>query len=367
MSVQPKHYFACANSAKGFQNLFASNLQGLEKIFILKGGPGNGKSSLMKRIGTYLEEKDLDVEYIHCSGDSDSLDGVVSRKIGFAIVDGTAPHIIEPKCAGCVEEYINIGAGWDCSKLKENQEDIEKILSEIAKCYPAAYDEFAKGIKIHDEWEKIYIENMDFKKANDLTEIVIQDILQDTKLEKEGKVVHRFFGGSTCNGPVDYVPTIIEPVGTRYFIKGRPGSGKSTLLKKLMVKAQLRGLDVEVYHCGFDPNSLDMILLPEIDKVIFDSTAPHEYYPDRKEDIIVDMYEQLIVPGTDEEYEEQISDIKVRYKDTVNAGIEYLRKAKNLHDKLENYYIEATDYSVAENIYSTLVEKIDALIGDIKY
>lgn len=364
MKVQPKHYFACANSAMGFQNLFASNLQGLSKIYILKGGPGNGKSTLLKRIGTYLESKDLDVEYIHCSGDSDSLDGVISRKIGFGMVDGTAPHVIEPNCAGCVEEYVNIGAGWDSKKLKKNQGEIEKILKEISKCYPKAYEEFGKAIKIHDELEKIYITSMDFKKANDLSETVIYEILKDARLKKESKVIHRFFGGSTCNGPVDYVPTIIEPVGTRYFIKGRPGSGKSTMLKKLLAKAQIRGLDVEVYHCGFDPNSLDMILLPELDTVIFDSTAPHEYYPDRETDIIVDMYGEIIADGTDEEYEEELTEIRTRYKDTVNRGISHLKNAKILHDELEGYYVRATDFTVAEKIYESMVEKIDDMIAN---
>ena len=88
-------------------------------------------------------------------------------------------------------------------------------------------------------------------------------------------------------------------------IIGHTGSGKSTLLKKLMVHAQMKGLDVEVYHCGFDPNSLDMILLPELDTVIFDSTAPHEYFPSRENDVVVDMYKELITEGTDETYAEE--------------------------------------------------------------
>lgn len=342
-----KHYFACGNTAKGFQNLFASNLQYLEKIFILKGGPGNGKSTFMKLIGAQFKERYM-VEYIHCSSDSNSLDGVIIRELGVGIVDGTAPHVIEPNVPGCIEEYVNLGAAWDTKKLKENQAEIVRIQEQIAQCYPRAYDAFARGIKVHDEWETVYIKNMDFDKANEITETVISDVLKDSGFQKESKIYHRFFGAATCSGTVDYVEGLIEHMKHRYFIKGRPGSGKSTLLKKLLVRAQMKGLDVEVYHCGFDPNSLDMILLPELETVIFDSTAPHEYFPSRDTDVVVDMYKELITEGTDEKNAEKLADITARYKACVQEGISYLKKAKELHDELESYYIYATDFKVVE-------------------
>lgn len=352
-----KHYFACGNTAKGFQNLFSTNLQKLDKIFILKGGPGNGKSTFMKRVGKEYEKEYL-VEYIHCSSDAKSLDGVIVRELGFGIVDGTAPHVIEPTVPGCIEQYINIGSAWIIPKLKLHQNEIIKLQNEISSCYPRAYEAFAKGIKIHDEWEKIYIDKMNFDKANELSETVIKDILKDYSYQKESKVYHRFFGTSTCDGSVDFVESLIAPMKKRYFIKGRPGSGKSTMLKKLMVHAQMKGLDVEVYHCGFDPNSLDMILLPEMDTVIFDSTAPHEYDPSRAEDVVIDMYKELIEEGTDEKYADELADIKARYTACIKGGVSYLKKAKELHDELEAYYMNATEFKVVEVLLKQLLIEI---------
>ena len=46
----------------------------------------------MRRVGKAMEEHGLDVEYIVCSGDPDSLDAVVFPALNTAIVDGTAPH-----------------------------------------------------------------------------------------------------------------------------------------------------------------------------------------------------------------------------------------------------------------------------------
>lgn len=360
IKLSEKHYFACGNTAKGFQNMFESNLQGLKKIYILKGGPGTGKSTLMKRVGKIYGDKGYDVEYIHCSSDPDSLDGVIVRKIGVGIVDGTAPHVIEPKTAGAIEEYVNLGVAWNTGLLEVKVEEIQAIQSQIAQCYPNAYEAFAEALKIHDEWEHIYIDNMDFEKADDLSSRVCERLLGNCEVRENGVTRHRFFGGSTPKGAMDYVENITEGISKRYFIKGRPGSGKSTMLKKIMRKAENLGLDVEVYHCGFDPSSLDMILLPQLDLCIFDSTAPHEYEPTRDGDSIIDMYSELIKPDTDERYQDKLEDIKKRYKETVDKGTAWLKKAKELHDDLEQYYINATNYDVIQEITSGIIEKIAA-------
>ena len=53
------HYFAGGNTARGFFSLYDSNFAGLEKVFILKGGPGTGKSTLMKKIAMIGRKKTL--------------------------------------------------------------------------------------------------------------------------------------------------------------------------------------------------------------------------------------------------------------------------------------------------------------------
>lgn len=366
MTIFSKHYFVCANSAKGFQNFFPSNLKSLNKIYILKGGPGTGKSSLMKKIGTALEEKEYSVEYIHCSSDPDSLDGLICRTLSIGIVDGTSPHVVEPTAPGAIEEYINLGIAWNIEELSKHKKEILYLQEEIAACYPKAYEKFAEALAIHDEWEKIYIDHMNFKKANVLTQEVISEILGATQLSKRSTIMHRFFGGSTPKGAFDFVPDLIEPMKKRYFIKGRPGSGKSTLLKKLLATAQLRGLDVEVYHCGFDPDSLDMLIIPELEVCIFDSTSPHEYFPKREDDHTIDMYKQLISPDTDLTYEKELAHISKRYKFCVKEGLSHLTYAKMLHDDLEKYYIDATDFTILDDIYTHLMKHITSRILPLK-
>jgi ABC-type lipoprotein export system ATPase subunit len=360
------NYYAGGNTARGFYSLYESNLEKMDRLFILKGGPGTGKSSLMKRIGEDWNKKGYDIQYLHCSSDNDSIDGVIIEQLKAAVVDGTAPHIIEPKYPGAVEEYVNLGAAWDSTRLISQKESIIQYTERIRAGFQQAYGCFAQALRIHDDWEKIYIRNMDFSKANALTEELIQRLFSDQTADKQADVRHRFLGAATPKGAVDFVPNLTEDVAKRYFIKGRPGSGKSTMLKKIAAKAEQNGFDVEIYHCGFDPNSLDMMIVRELGFAIFDSTAPHEYFPERDSDEIIDMYEAIITAGTDEKYAEQLADISAKYGSKMKEAISYLAGVKSLRDELEGIYIEAMDFKAVDHIREDLQRQIEKIAENQK-
>ncbi len=94
MKDESVRYFLGANSNEGFYSLYS----GLtdpgrgEQLRMIKAGPGGGKSGFLRRIGEAMEQGGARVEYIHCSGDPDSLDGIRMPDFGIAYVDGTAPH-----------------------------------------------------------------------------------------------------------------------------------------------------------------------------------------------------------------------------------------------------------------------------------
>ena len=89
-----KRVFPGGNTAKGFYSYY-DQIIGTEatRLFIIKGGPGVGKSSFMKKIAQDMTEKGYDVELHQCSSDNGSLDGVVIPALKIAMIDGTAPHV----------------------------------------------------------------------------------------------------------------------------------------------------------------------------------------------------------------------------------------------------------------------------------
>lgn len=361
MAGKIRNYYAGGNTARGFYSLYNSNLKGLDRLFILKGGPGTGKSSLMKKIGYEWNQQGYDIEFLHCSSDNNSIDGLIIPKLKVGIVDGTAPHVIEPKVPGVIDEYVNLGIAWDSSKLNEDKLAISELTTQISEAFQSAYSTFEEALKIHDEWEEYFINNMDFDKANVLTNKLINDFFGDKSQKRIPDERHRFFGAATPKGAVDFIQNLTEDIKTRYFIKGRPGSGKSTMLKKIAKAANDRGFDHEVYHCGFDPHSLDMIIIRELGVAIFDSTSPHEYFPERENDVIVDVYEACITPGTDEKYELEIKEVSKRYSSKMKEATAFLAKAKALHDDLEEYYVNAMDFEKVETLQKEINDEIKRL------
>ena len=119
-AVHGVKYFLGSNSAAGFFSLYDQliDLEQARRVYILKGGPGCGKSTLMGMVGQNMEEMGTTVEYILCSGDPDSLDGVVFPELGVALVDGTAPQGSGPKStAGSVGNNRGRGGNTDDSNF----------------------------------------------------------------------------------------------------------------------------------------------------------------------------------------------------------------------------------------------------------
>lgn len=87
-------YFLGANSYRGFCSMYDDFVFSpmIDRLYIIKGGAGCGKSSFMKTIADAANEAGRDVERIVCSGDTDSLDGIFIPGLRIAYVDGTAPH-----------------------------------------------------------------------------------------------------------------------------------------------------------------------------------------------------------------------------------------------------------------------------------
>lgn len=197
---------------------------------------------------------------------------------------------------------------------------------------------FTLAHEIHDRQEEIYVSRMNFDFANVLCEAMCNRLLQmngNAEKTTSGKKINRFFGAPTVIGNVCYIPELTEKISKRYFIKGRPGTGKSTFLKKLAEEAVQKGYDVYAYHCSFDPNSLDMIVVPQLSFCLFDSTAPHEYFPIRPNDEILDLYQECVVPGTDEKFHKEIAGFEADYKAKVADGVTYLKGMKQVVDTVE--------------------------------
>lgn len=358
MSNKARHYFVFGNTAQGFVSKMPTNLQGMENLFIIRGRPETGKACFMSFIADTCQKAGFIPEYLHCPSSPDAYDGLVIPELKLAVLDGTDLHYTRLITANPAARYIDTDSAFDSEKLQRADNAITGIIQNIVSLHESAFLCFKTALGIHDEWEKIFIENMDFSKADALASAVIEMILGGKRLPKPTMTKERFFGASSPAGAMDFIENLTGNISKRYLLKGRPGTGKSTLLRKMAAASTERGLDIEVYSCAFDSNSLDMIIWPELDTCLFDSTAPHLYEPSGPNDEVIDTYAACVTPGTDEKFEKELKDLNERYKKAVQNGTDYLSKAKNLLDELRDIYAGAADPDEIQRLCAEINDKL---------
>jgi len=159
--------FLGANTPDGFVHHFDKVIEmwGLRKLYILKGGNGIGKSVFMRK---FAESFDGDVVYLYCASDPKSLDGVIIESAGIGIVDGTFPHMIDPKYPGIVDQIVNLGDFIIPEKVKITQGEINNIAEAKRKLYRTAYDCLERARQLHYKLEKCYSAAVDFDAVNAL-------------------------------------------------------------------------------------------------------------------------------------------------------------------------------------------------------
>ncbi len=142
-STAPR-YFAASNSSRGFCNYYGDifTQQNTDRLYIIKGGPGTGKSHFMKAVARHARMKGYSVTEYACSSDPASLDGIWMKRDGspsVGLLDGTAPHVREPLLPGVKEEIVNLGVFWNNRLLMERGDAIHALTAQKSAAYDRVY------------------------------------------------------------------------------------------------------------------------------------------------------------------------------------------------------------------------------------
>ncbi|GIO23189.1 hypothetical protein [Oceanobacillus sp. J11TS1] len=323
-----KYYYVTANTSEGFVNLLPSNVKQLQQIFGLNHPSQTVKAIILKDIITKYEST-YEVEILKSPLGERYLDGVIIRDKGLAFLNDS---IVPADMRTVIDLDLNRFTNDSPVRNKKLEENFNHYTEK-------AYKHLETGLRIHDDLEAIYIKEMNFKRADEIADTFIQEVLKgQPKKDRNGHEYHRLFGTTTVDGPVNIVPHLTEKLSRVYYIKGRAGTGKSTFMKKVASACIKHGYDTEIYHCSFDPNSIDMVLVPDLNFCMFDSTDPHEFFPTRDGEKAIDLYEEAVTTGTDEKYAAEIKKINDHYKSYMKKSVVELKKAGEFLEALEQQY-----------------------------
>ncbi len=352
-----RHMFPGGNTSEGFYSYYDYILPQDEatRIFIIKGGPGVGKSTFMKQSGQDLLKEGYDVEFMHCSSDPESLDGLVIPALKVALIDGTAPHIVDPKNPGAVDEIIHLGDFWDEDGMKSNREDIMKANNEVGRLFARAYRYLKAASYVYEDNIKIYELASNRQQANIIAYRIIEDIFGDEKAaENEGGTRCLFASAITPSGLKNYLPSILN-TNRLIVLKGHKGTGREVLLEKIVEAAVIRGYYVECYYCPMTPEKLEHIVIPGKDISIATSSRYHVVLTEDRENYNLDDYLDAAVI----KYYKDIAEYnKLEFEGLLNRAILTIQKAKKVHDEMEQYYIHNMDFNALQKCRRETVKKI---------
>ena len=257
-------FFLGANAPGGFVSAFGKAYDPTDgwRVYIIKGGPGTGKSSLMKRAVEILAQKDDKVFLSPCTGDPNSLDAVVAETAKVMILDGTAPHVVEPKYPGACESLVDLGACWDGEMLRQNRLGILKTTRENKQLHERASRYItAAGSLLADSY-KIAGECTDLEKAARFGAGLAHRLIPAAG-KRKGKETVRFLSGITPKGLLFFRDTLDAYCDQLVILSDDYGASSNAILTEIRGAAMESGWDTVICPNPFAPEEqLDHILIP---------------------------------------------------------------------------------------------------------
>lgn len=348
-------FFLGANSPQGFYSLYDQLIDPTlaNAIYILKGGPGCGKSTLMRRIGLRAEEMGEQVEYIHCSGDPASLDAIVLHGRKIAVVDGTAPHVVEPVLPGAVERYVNLGDCYSTAGLAPLRQQIIDCMAGYKGCYKRAYRCLDAAAQIAEDTRTILnTPELEEKIARRARGILSREVR--TPGSGTGRVTQRFLGAVTHQGRLTYYDTADALCKRIYALEDSYGLAH-LMLTHLLNGMIAVGFDVIACPSPMAPDRLEHLLIPELSLAFL--SVPSDLVFTRR------PYRRIRVDAMADGDLIRRSKARLRFSRKISAAlvdeaVESLARAKAMHDDLEALYNPYVDFDQVRQIADQLAVEI---------
>lgn len=355
-----RHLYPGGNTSRGFYSYYDQLLppQTATRIFILKGGPGVGKSTLMRSIGETIAEK-MDVEFLHCSSDNDSLDGILVPSKGLMMVDGTAPHIVDPELPGAVDGIINLGVCLNETAMQEKVPQIHQTKQKISARFRRAYRYLAAASRLREDTNALYAAHTDRVALNDALAPWLKALFGKRKPQAPGRERKLFAGAVTPRGCVCTLESL-KP-GECWRIDGPWAFPSEWILQRIRAEALWSGIDVESYHCAIDPQRIEHLYLKQADLLITTHSEYHNISPAGVTQTL--SFRPLLDASALSLHQADLQQNRAMFSQLLQTAADAIADAKTLHDTLEHFYTSEMDYTKLGRITEQVRRRMLSLSG----
>ena len=346
-------FFLGSSAPNGFFSLFDELRRPLDGwyCYIIKGGPGTGKSSMMKRIAEKLEQNGLGVSRIYCASDPESLDALICESLRVSIADGTSPHTLDPRYPGVCDEIVDLGKFWNCKKLAENSDAIISLTDSNAVCYKKCRRFLEAACGINEDVCRIVTAAMDENRLARYASRLAARYLPPPN-GRIGTAKRRMIEAVTPNG-YHVFESAAAACETAIIFEDDTACCAVALIEQLRRYVLGNGLDV-IGCYGIDGTCRHLIV-PEISLGFFTADRYCDFdVPDAKR---VRLRRYLDT--------EKLGESRARLAFSRKARDEFMKEAlgcvsqaKEIHDELEKYYVNAMDFSAVKKTEEELLSKL---------
>lgn len=357
-TAEPLHFFLGANTPQGYVSRFdqLADPAGGWREFVIKGGPGTGKSTLMKRVAAAADDRCGQIELIHCSSDADSLDGVILHDVKTAIADGTSPHVIEPKYPGAFEQLVDLSSCWDEHALFENREAIMALSAKISRCHEHCCRFLGAAGSLLSDTYRIALEGTSVSKIVKATRRIALSEFKGGP-GGQGRESVRFLSCITNKGPVLFDDTAKALCDRIYLVDDVYGASSRLFLSALRSQALESGWDIITCYCPLSPfEKIEHLFIPAL-RLGF-MTANDNHLPDIEPYKIV-RSRRFTDPEQIRAHRKRISFNKKASAQMLEQAARLLAEAKSLHDQLESYYTAAMDFAAVDAVCERTLQKYE--------
>ena len=303
-----------------------------------------------------MEQEGLAAEYILCSGDPASLDALVLPQLKIALVDGTAPHVVEPKYPGAVERYVNMGACYDTAALSQLRSEIMSCMSGYKGCYQRAYRCLDASSSIFEDVRSTLLtDGLAEKLAKRARGILSRELPRRRGVT--GQVRQRFLGAVTHMGQLCLFDTALVQCGRIYELSDSYGLAHELLIH-LLAGAVSGGYDVVACPDPMAPDRLAHLLIPQLG-LAFLTSSPALPFPGTP-------YRRLRLDAAADREILRHNRPRLRFARKVSAAlleeaVASLEQAKAMHDDLEAVYNPHVNFGLVNEIAQAIGDEILAL------
>ncbi len=357
LSSVSSQFFLGANTPDGFYSMF-DQLYSPEdgwRLYIIKGGPGTGKSTLMKKIAAECDRRGIYCERIYCSSDPSSLDAVIIESLKVSIADGTPPHTLEPRYPGVSEITVDLGRFRDDKRLRDCASEVIRISNTNSYCHKKCVDFLSAAKAVDNDTSSVVIASMKMERLHKFAEKLSQSKLK-SQFSTPAVMKKRFLSALTPEGLVMFRDTFTGLCDNIVVLKDSFGCASSALLKIISMTAARQGISGIMCSCPMSPRFRpEHFIIPEMGIGFFTSNRHHPDEFDEYSSVdCMRFYDESLLSR----HKNRIAFNRRSRDELINEAVNKLSDAKMTHDSLEAFYIDAMDFD-AMNEYA------ESVIADI--